>query len=345
MLLLSIQSAYAGCSANKRARPTNVVVDEVQAIFEKKDYKKLDALYASYLEEKSMTADSISTLQAFFDGIAQSFNTCGSAPVTDDTAGAQEASLRAWSKASPKSPAPKLALAFFTVKYAWFARGAGYAPTVSPAEWKLFKLRMASAKAQLDALAATNKTNPAWYAAMLEVGVAQAETAQKFDALYEKGVAIAPYYMDLHYQAARYHTERWHGSKEEFNDVVERAVELTKERLGQTMYARMHWSHSQSSDMFTSGDVHWPRMKTGFEDILATFDEKRTRNYLGTFACIAKDASYLKKQLDVLGADVDPAFWGSKRNYAYCMALAKHSDTGRLPRCVEYKQSGDVECD
>ncbi|MDQ1811908.1 DUF4034 domain-containing protein [Massilia sp. CCM 9210] len=345
MLLVSMQSAYAGCSATKRTRPTNVVVDEVQAIFEKKDYKKLDALYASYLEEKSMTADSISTLQAFFEGIEQSFDTCGSAPVTEDTARAQEASLRAWRKASPRSPAPKLALAFFTAKHAWFARGTGYGGTVSPAQWQLFKRRMASARAQLDALAPTNKTNPAWYAAMLNVGLAQGETAQKFDALYEKGVALAPYYMDLHYEAARYHSERWHGSREEFNDVVERAVQLTEERLGQTMYTRMHWTHSQSRNMFMSGDVHWPRMKTGFEDILTTFDEKRTRNYLGTFACIAEDASYLKKQLDVLGAGVDPAFWGSKRNYAYCMALAQHSDTGRLPVCVENIESGDVKCD
>lgn len=345
MLLVSIQSAYAACTPTKRTRPTNVVVDEVQALFEKKDYKKLDALYARYLEEKSMTADSISSLQAFFEGIEQSFDTCGSTPVTEDTARSQEASLRAWRKASPRSQAPKLALALFTAKYAWFARGTGFGGTVSPAEWKLFKLRMASAKAQLAALAPANKTNPAWYAAMLNVGLAQGETAQKFDALYEKGVALAPYYMDLHYEAARYHSERWHGSKEEFNDVVERAVELTKERLGQTMYTRMHWTHSQAGDMFTSGDVSWARMKTGFEDILATFDEKRTRNYLGTFACIARDASYLKKQLDVLGAGVEPAFWGSKRNYAYCMALAKHSDTGTLPRCFEFKDSGDVECD
>ena len=339
-----MQSAY-GCSATKSTRPTHVVVDEVQALFEKKDYQKLDALYASYLKEKSMTADSISKLEAFFDGIAESFNTCSSTPVTEDTALTQEASLRAWNKASPRSPAPKLALAFFTAKYAWFARGTGFGGTVSPAEWKLFKLRMASAKAQLDALAPTNKTNPAWYAAMLNVGLAQGETAQKFDALYEKGVALAPYYTDLHFQAVRYHTERWHGSKEEFNYAVERAVELTKERLGQTMYTRMHWTHSQSQDMFVSGDVSWARMKTGFEDILTAFDEKRTRNYLGTFACIADDASYLKKQLDVLDTDVDPAAWGSKRNYAYCMALAKHSDTGRHPLCVENIKSGDVKCD
>ncbi|MCY0910188.1 DUF4034 domain-containing protein [Massilia antarctica] len=344
MLLASMQPAY-GCSATKSTRPTQVVVDEVQALFEKKDYQKLDALYASYLKEKSMTADSISKLEGFFDGIAESFNTCGSTPVTEDTAQTQEASLRAWSKASPRSPAPKLALAFFTAKYAWFARGTGFGGTVSPAEWKLFKLRMASAKAQLDALAPTNKTNPAWYAAMLNVGLAQGETAQKFDALYEKGGALAPYYTDLHFQAVRYHTEWWHGSREEFNNAVERAVELTKERLGQTMYTRMHWTHSQSQDMFTSGDVSWARMKTGFEDILTTFDEKRTRNYLGTFACIANDASYLKKQLDVLGADVDPALWGSKRKYGYCMALAKHSGTGTLPRCFEFKNSGDVECD
>ncbi|MFB9240251.1 DUF4034 domain-containing protein [Massilia antarctica] len=339
-----MHSAY-GCSPNKRARPTNVVVDEVQALFEKKDYQKLDALYASYLKEKSMTSDSVSKLEAFFDGIAESFNTCSSTPVTEDTARTQEAALRAWNKASPRSPAPKLALAFFTTKYAWFARGTGYASTVSPDQWKLLKLRMASAKAQLDALAPTNKTNPAWYAAMLEVGVAQGATAQKFDALYEKGVAIDPYYMNLHFLASDYHSERWHGSKEEFNVAVERAVELTRERLGQTMYTRLHWSRSQSPDMFSSGDVSWARMKIGFEDILTTFDEKLTRNYLGTFACTANDASYLKKQLDVLGADVDPALWGSKRKYGYCMALAKHSGTSTLPRCFEFKNSGDVECD
>ncbi|MDQ1923483.1 DUF4034 domain-containing protein [Massilia pseudoviolaceinigra] len=345
VLLASMQSAYAECPIIKRVRPTNFVSDEVRALFDKKDYKKLDALYARYLKEKSRTDDSVSTLQAYFHGIAQSFDGCGTASETDNKALAQEASLRAWSKASPKSPAPRLALAFFTSSHGWHARGDGYVSTVSPEAWKLFNLRNASAKAQLDALAPAHKTNPAWYAGMLSVGMAQGATGQTIDALYDKGVALDPYYMDLHFNKANYYAKMWYGSREEFSDVVERAVELTRERLGQTMYTRLHWSYSRSSAMFTSGEVSWPRMKTGFEDILATFPENRTRNYLGTFACLAKDAKYLKQQLDVLGDDVDPRFWGTKRNYAYCKALAKHSDTGKLPSCFVHAETGYVECD
>lgn len=317
----------AACTRNNHVRPADVAADTINSLFEQKKYDDLDRLYDKYVSEKTATPDGISSLSVFFKGISQSFNAC-SAPAAETAWLAHQDSLLAWVRKSPKSTGAKLALALFTIDFGWHGRGSGPASTVDQASRKLHDSRMASAKLQLDALAEVSRNNPAWYSGMLYLGLAQGWKREKMDALYDTAVRLDPYYIDTHFDIAQYYSARWYGSDAQMHAVIDRSAELTKKRLGQTMYARLHWTNSKSPAMFQPGGVKWERMKTGFSDYLKIYPENKTRNNFAIFACMARDSKALRQQLNLLGDQVDPQVWGAEY-YAACSALAANGKAGK----------------
>lgn len=344
LTLIVLRPAVASCIGNNHVRPADVVSDDVNKLFDEKNYNKLDEMARQYEKERAMTFDGNSALMAFYRGISQTFSNCAKDQKTEEEWRAHQQAILNWMQSSPNSTAAKLALAFFTVDYGWHARGSGYASTVDANAMALFARRVAAARGQFEKLAGLCKKNPAWYAGMLEVALAQGWTYQEFNAIYQQAVKLDPYYLTVHYTSANFYSEQWYGSKEQLKNEIEKSVALTKKRLGQSMYARLHWTH-QSSDMFKKGDVDWTRMKTGFDDALGIYPDDWTRNNYGMFACMAKDAKSVKKQLDQLGARVNPKTWGEEDFFAYCQAFAKNSESGKPTQCFKRGDTGKVFCD
>lgn len=341
--LSSLQPASA-CTTNNHVRPADSAADMVQKLMEEKNYKKLDELYAKYLNEKTQTPDRISALSTFFQGISQSLASCDKSKGSDEEWRAHKSSLLAWTKSSPGSTAAKLALAHHAIDEAWRARGNGYASTTDDAALKLFRTHMDSASRQFEALEQAGKSNPAWYAGMMQVGVGLGWRHEKVDVLYEKAVKVDPYYINVHFTYANFYSPKWYGSDDQLHKTIDRSAELTKQRLGQTMYARLHSSQSEASDMFTTGRVSWERMKTGFDDYLDIFSDAKTRSNYAHFACMAKDAKLLKQQLTLLGEHASPDMFTNQRSHAYCTALAANSETGKKPECIKLTRTGEIIC-
>lgn len=329
IIMLSSSLPATACTVNNHVRPADNAADMVHQLIEQKNYKKLDELYDKYLRERTETPDRITALSTFFKGISQPFNHCAKSGKTDEEWGAHKSSLVAWIESAPRSNAAKLALAHHTINEGWRARGNGPASTVSEASQKSFQRHIASAKSQFDALAEIGGNNPAWYEGMLNIGLAQGWSSETVDALYANAAKVDPYYIDIHYAYTNFNTPQWHGSGERLRKSIDRSTELTRQRLGQTMYARLHWSHHQSTDLFKTGGVSWEKMKTGFNDYLEIYSDDKTRNTYAVFACYAEDTKLLKQQLALLGDRVDPEKYGTQKQYAYCKALAANGESGK----------------
>ena len=239
----------------------------------------------------------------------------------------------------------QLALANFSIDYAWRGRGGGYAGATSEQAWSLFASRLESARLQLDQLASVSKKNPAWYAATLDFAMAKGWPAPQFDALYQQLVAMEPLYLDAHFVRANFYSAKWHGSTEQQNDAIDTAVRLTRFRLGEGMYARLHMRYSDKADMFTTGGVDWKRMKTGFEQTLAAYPVTSTRVNYARFACKAGDGEGVKQQFALLGAEAHPQMWRNPNYYEYCQALVKNIGTGKLPSCWVANDTGEAICE
>lgn len=343
LTLIVLRPAVASCIGNNHVRPADVVSDDVSKLFDEKNFNKLDEMARNYEKERVLTFDGNSALMAFYRGIAKGFSTCAQNKTTEEEWRAHQQSIIDWMQSSPNSTAAKLALVFFTIDYGWRARGNGFASTVDDNAMALFKSRVAAARGQLAKLAGSCKRNPAWYAGMLEVALAQGWTYKEFNTIYRQAVKLDPYYLTIYYSSAAFYSKQWYGSKNQLKMEIEKSVTLTKERLGQSMYARLHWTH-ESLDMFEKGDVDWARMKIGFDDMLRIYPDDRTRNNYGKFACMVKDAKSVKKQLDQLGERVDPKSWGGKEFFSYCKALVRSSESGKPMKCYRRKDTGEEFC-
>ena len=330
LMFACAQPAGALCIRNTHVRPADIVSDDVSHLFKEKNYKKLDELATTYETELTATFDQVSALSAFYRGIEQEFNSCSTVRTTEEDWTAHRDAIVAWSAASPNSKAAKLALALFTIDYAWRARGTGYASETNDDAMSLYKQRLEEARIQFERLANVNKRNPAWYSGMLVIAMGQGWKPEKVDAMYVKAASIDPYYLDIHYTITEFFTPRWYGSDKQMHDAIDRASRLTNKRMGKTMYTRLHWTQSTDTNMFTSGSVDWGDMKTGFEDFLKLFPDIRVRNNFADFACLAKDIETLKKQLALLGDQVNPNMWASVAFFEYCSDRVKDSANSTL---------------
>jgi hypothetical protein len=125
----------------------------------------------------------------------------------------QLAMLEKWIAAYPKSAAARLSLAEFYNSYGHFARGTGYANTVSNSQWRLFNERTALAKQTLLEAATLTEKDPYWYYAMQ--GVAHHEGWSKAEAreLLEQAMAFEPGYYHYYRNYADYLLPQWYGEK------------------------------------------------------------------------------------------------------------------------------------
>lgn len=344
LVLVLANPARANCVVNYHMRPADTMSDEVNKLFEEKNYARLNALARQYERAPSTTADGNSSLMAFYRGILQSFSPCGRTKHTDEEWTAHLNGIEAWIAASGTLTAPKLARALTTIDYAWYARGYGTVSTVDDSAWPIFAKRLALARKQMEALASVSKKNPAWYAGMLNLALAQGRKPAEFDALYKKAVALDPYYLEVHHTKANFYSSKWYGSPAQQGAAIEQSAELTKAKLGRSMYTQLHWFFSRSPDIFKNGDVDWEKMKAGFDDMLKIYPDARTRDNYAMFACQAGDGKTLKQQFEVLG-DLNPATWTDAYFNSYCKALAKHSDTGEAPRCFTRADTGQIYCE
>jgi hypothetical protein len=333
------------CGAAGHVRPAHIVRDEVRDLFVAKDYGSLDRLARRYEREGKATFDGRSALEAFYQGIEDGYTGCANAHKADGDWEAHERALQAWIDAS-KDPVPaRLALAHFTLNYAWKARGNGPASTVDDRAMALFRERLALARSRFEALAKSCENNAAWYDGMLTIAKAQHMDMAAFEQLYRKAVRADPYFEDVHFQHADYFRPAWYGSPKLFRSAVEQAVKATSPRLGTAMYAKLHWDLSESDTMFTDGSVDWKRMKGGFEDALRTYPSAWTRSNYARLACEAKDSATLRVQMDKLGDQVRKDAWGDPVFFTYCQAMAKLDGTGRQPQCFKREDNGQVFCE
>lgn len=321
LLSLFFKCVFAACGGTDHVKPLAVIADNAEDLLHKREFKQLDQLVVEYRDKNSVALDGQPKLMGFYEGLSKSASTCGRAIESDEQWNSHKQLLLDWSKKSTVTEAPRLALAMYEAALGWRARGRGYASTVTEADWAAFRQRMNNARAMLEEIKPKASKDPQWYAAMLGIGVAQGWTNEEFDALYQKAIKKFPHYFEYYFRKGQFYSAKWHGSQEKFKAFVEESVAATEPQFGQTMYARLNWSASNSS-MFKDGQTDWPRMKKGFEKLMQDFPDSWNRNNFAKFSCMAGDKATLRQQMELIGKDVIAAAWTGALSYQACKHIA-----------------------
>jgi hypothetical protein len=195
----------------------------------------------------------------------------------------------------------------------------------------VFRKGVASSRERLDRLAAYAKVDPAWYLAMLNVGIDQGWDSQRFDALFAEATAAFPSYLFYYFTKGVYYSAKWPGSRAQFDTFVEDTVRTTKSGMGQTMYARLHWTQATDT-MFDDGQTDWKRMKAGFDDMLKDFPDDWNRNNFAHFACLARDWKTTREQIALIGPHIIGTAWWGEHFYRDCRDSAQRDLAAPAPR-------------
>ena len=100
--------------------------------------------------------------------------------------------IKEWIAARPDSATPYIALANMYMGFAWFARGPGYASTVTDGGWRLFQERLELSKAPLPKAASLKEKCPYWYSLVLDLALAEGWEDSSAEEIREQAMFFSP---------------------------------------------------------------------------------------------------------------------------------------------------------
>lgn len=220
-MLFAIAFLGAAEVESSEPRPVTRKAKEVAEMLSQRKFHELEKLAAALRKKSVPLSDGQPALSGFYAGVSKCVAmNCGDENLTDQEWLAHKTLLDKWNATLPKSTTAKLALALFQKEYGWYARGVGFANTVSGGQWKLFNERLAASNILLESIRHEAKNDPAWYVGMLEVSQAQNWPRAKFDEFYAKSIKRFPYYLPLYFSKLLVVSPKWGGSLAEFRAFV-----------------------------------------------------------------------------------------------------------------------------
>lgn len=161
-----------------------------------------------------------------------------------------------------------------------------------------------------------------WHAQRLEVLRHVQNPGARYADAVETALEADPFHLDSYFEIA-------YGMSNISVESVDRfarfAVDKTKERFGNALYARIYWAAYSGyvGRLVESGRLDWPLMKSGFDDMLERYPDTWNMNAYARFACMARDGQTLAQVLRRIGDQVVPQAWANRGEYNACKKLAQ----------------------
>jgi hypothetical protein len=320
LLVCAIDSIAA---TGEDPRPINNFADKTAQMLRSGDFQGLETTAENLRAKAIRLSDGQPALSGFYAGVSKCVEmSCGDEELTLQEWKEHEQLLAAWRTRFPDSTTAMTATAMYWKEFGWSARGLGYANTVSPDQWAIFKSRVEKSRRLFEAIRTRKDKDQAWYEGMLSVALAQSWPDPAYEAIYREGVTRFPGHMPLYFLKAARLSPRWGGSQAAYSRYIDSVVNATSKDMGETMYARLNWS-SWSPKMFVNGQADWPRMKRGFERMTQDYPDSWNINAFAKFACLAGDAPTLKPLIAKIGPAPIPDLWGSINFFSNCVAFSR----------------------
>lgn len=293
--------------------------------FRAEDFATLEGYAEAARSRRLRTSSGLWVLGLVESGVDEAANV---RTARDDAAwDAFEAIGRRWLAAYPSSATAQVAYAQLLQNRAWLYRGgAGYASTVSDAQFAAFHQQVEKARRYLSSAREAAAVDPQWYleylAALRLGGVADRD---EYEHVFDAAVRRFPDYFPLYFEAVTYHFPKWNGDARQVEYFARRVMRGRDERTGRMLYARIYWYASQAQfkgGLFERSAVKWDDMRAGFRTIVADFPDPWNLNHFARFACLAHDREAMREAFAKVGSEALDAAWDSPGQYRACRAAA-----------------------
>lgn len=278
----------------------------VQRLYGQSDFKGLDALFEKWSKGQDRYPDGRWKLAMFVEGMSRQFEVW-------KTWSEDQKKIQAWQKQMPDSFAAKYVQAIYWRNYAWYARGSGFANTVAPEGWALFRERIGFADKVLESLRPRAGKYPAWYSTAIfnKLDMGDRDAA---GAIFKEGVAAFPEYHSIYFAMARSVEPRWGGSPEAYERYATEAARLAKAFEAEGMYVRLYWLVDFSRGVpFESPSAKipdWTKLRKGIELLTAKYPSSaHNMNHFASLACRAGDKALYLDLRRKLGVHADASIF------------------------------------
>lgn len=227
--------------------------------------------------------------------------------------------LQQWIAQQPNSITPRIVLAQAYRAFAWQKRGGGYANEVSETGWEAFKENLQKAQEILVEAEELNTQDPSLYATWLEIGRGLQKSDEEMDALFEKGIAIEKNYWPLYTARGFAITPIWGGKRGELEAFARHAVELTRQKESQILYAKIaHLMIGKSNyepQQYKQLGFSYKMLKQSHDDLVRLYpsaDDNYLLNASCFLACAYGDRENARDLFARIGTNRNKRVWRSE---------------------------------
>ena len=298
----------------------------VQAIFTSGDFVALDAMSSRLRDGAERTPSGIWKLTVFYGA----FQDLAASIDRDDAAGWDSllASIAHWRQTCITSPSAMIADAVARKARAWTLRPRQFVHEASLGGESRFIRTLRLAAELLDRNKAIAGTDPHFYAVRADLAAALSEDPGPFMERINEGLEKSPGYFPLYFSGLNYFADGAAAERADVAQRIEAFANTAARRLpgsdGTAMYARLYWHASSAiygNDLFAKSRVDWPRMRTGFDAVLARYPDAWNRNNFAYLACLKQDRPTAQR---LLAGVTEPilSVWKANKIFTGCQRWA-----------------------
>lgn len=221
-----------------------------------------------------------------------------------------------WIAKYPNSATARAGYADSWVRYAWHARGAGWARDLKDTQKQLFAERLKRANEIAGEALSRGLRCPQLYSVLLSVGQGQGWSRREYDDVFETAIAYEPLYQSFYHKKGTYLLPRWFGREGDWESFAEASADRLSGDAGADMfffiYSDMASYYYGERDLPGLVRPVWNRLKEGFdarERLHGVTPDQRT--IFGHYAYIAGDRATVYSVLEKLGDHWNQGLWGA----------------------------------
>jgi len=290
----------------------------VRSAFEEERFDRLEQMAIEINDQQLLTEDGSWKINHFYTGIKNRFGRSEDQFLTD------QQRFENWMEQMPLSRTAKIAHADFLTDYAWFARGSGYAHTVTKEGWRKFRKRLEEALDSLKSVDNGGRNDPYWGEVALRVALGQGWSVDQYESLLEELKERYPKYW--HYDVSRAYSllPRWHGEPGHWEAYAE-ASAARGDGLGNETYARIAIRMvGFYGNLFRETEANKQRTLEGLRLLRDKYpDSLRLKNQIARMAVVANDRELSEEMFEKIGDSYVETCWINKEQFVHFRTWAQ----------------------
>lgn len=233
--------------------------------------------------------------------------------------------LNQWAKTYPESVIEPIVRSSILNAIGAEWRGTEYSYKVKPENMAQYIKYLNLADETLDANKERSSIDPHWYADKLFYATRIQMEQEDFDALLLEAAKRHPDYLYIYFMANDYYSPKYGGNAEGLEKHALKSEDLASADIKKSIYTRVYWSAAGGEygyKLFEKTLAQWPKMKAGFDDILANYPVSWNWSHYLQFSCLANDretAEMLlanKKKFNVIETNDLPSTFDACKKWA-----------------------------